>query len=214
MKPLLHRRFAPRVVRGRLARQIALCFALGAAAGEVVACALPLTVLHRDATATARIGAGTTFFLQPIDFSALVVGYVPEPHWLAPRSFEQRASWEHDKVALSQRFAARMLGRAGPLRLLPGVAPRAADVAVILPRVTYIEPGVFWTGPELVRDTDVHMTVAIVGFDGRLLEQIALRATVHPGYTRRASIGGRVRVAGDKLADLLLGYLVERCRAP
>jgi hypothetical protein len=196
----------------RRVRQLLLALAIvAAAAGSTSGCGSQLAVLRQ--TLPNPLAGQRAFVLAPIEFDAMVVGFVPEGAWLAARSPTQCESWEVDKVAMSNRFAAALARRAEPLALLPAVqreslAGGESQLYVVRPRVTIIEPGRFFGGFN-DRDTEVQMRVEVLDPWGRVVDEVALRTTVHATAVN-ASIGGRVRAAGARLGVLVADYLRAR----
>lgn len=150
-----------------------------------------------------------SFAVLPVDYAGLKIGTMTEADYVASKSDETKESFEGDKDAISEKFAAALVARANEQGLAVELASgRVAAPFLIRPHVDFIEPGspLMGLGP----NSEVHMRVVIETAEGKRLDVIELRHETPASSWATVSSGQRVREDAAAIGEALAEYLVRR----
>jgi hypothetical protein len=163
-------------------------------------CGTPWHVV-RQADPNPFLGA-RQFALQPVAFSNLVVGKIPESTYLERKDPKQQESWQADKQALNDLFA-KQLQRSlkGPGYVLTNQAP-----FTISPRVSRIEPGSY------AYPTEISLSVCLLDANGQTLDEVFFYQGVAFELIGGAASGQRIRTASQLLGHTVSAYLRKRTK--
>lgn len=189
-------------------RRNALLFLMLCFVGLLTACGHPWKVAVQ-AVPNPFYGQGR-FGVIPITFNNLTVGDKTEREWMSEKDGDQQSSWQEDKGAMNERFAAALIegGASEGVSVVRATGPQDAPW-LIRANVTFYEPGVF--SFVFNKDTVVKMTVQITDPTGRVLDEIFIERMSIANLANPSS-GGRARDAAAQNGKLLAKYLGLRVR--
>lgn len=194
-------------------RQFSLLAVLFAALA-LVACAPPYTVI-RQAIPNPFV-AMRSYSVEPIHFESLQISNVPEAQWMAGRSPESQNSYMVDRQAMVERFVERMTRRNPGLEIIAGPPP-SPQTFIIRPILEFMEPTrvrVTYNGRNMQThiETFARMRVQILNQAGQVMDEFIIMTTVEQSLFNPITfaLGGRFRVAADRLSDLTTRYLRDR----
>lgn len=168
----------------------------------VVACGPRWTVV-RQATPDPFLNH-PAFSVEPLHFEPTQVGGKSEAAYLATKDPQQQQTWQADKEAMSERFAAGLAEASDGLQVGGAAAPAGG---LVRPVVTFIEPG-YYAGIS-AGSTRVNMTVQILDAQKQVQDEIAISASIGANMVNSAS-GTRLRKAATELGKITASYLKTR----
>ena len=148
-----------------------------------------------------------TFYVEPVHFDPPFVGGKLETEYLAGKSPDQRDSWNVDKSETSSRYASSLISALGEPPAIRFIVQPAPGVFIVRPIIQFIEPG-FYAGL-VAAPTEVHMRVQILSSEGGIIDEIAIRSVIGSSLIYPSS-GGRMRAAGEDLAQVTAEYIRKR----
>jgi hypothetical protein len=164
------------------------------------ACGVPWTVV-RQAAPDPFVGHGQ-FMVEHLHFEQTRVGDKSEAEYAAGKQPEEQQSWQADKDAMADQFAAGLASEGEGVVQVGGPGG-----SIVRPTVTFIEPG-FYVGVAS-HPSEVDMDVQVLDPQGRLEDEIAIRVVVPASMTNPAS-GSRLRQAAERLGEIAAKYLKTR----
>ena len=184
------------------ARAIVGAVALAFTLGTLVACRSPYIVVRQ--ASPNPFASARSFTIEPISFESAIVSRKTESDWLAARSPAQRGSWDADKIAMTRAFDTALIHGATNVRVTNGPA-RGSDYVTIRPMIMRLEPGMFASGL-VAWPSWIVMRVQLLDPIGGVLDEFEIDTVVEPSIVH-PSIGGRMRIASDRLGALTARYL-------
>lgn len=174
-------------------------------AGLTTGCGPQVHVLHKSQTGS--LSGTTQFVLQPVTFESLQVGQMTETEYLAAKDDDARAAWGQTRMALSDTFATELSLQAQQGGIVMLVGEPSADQLVIVPTVSFIEPG-YYVGISQGA-SKVHMTLAIMTAKGEKLDELVLEHGT-PGSMTTPKIYDRVKYDARALAHFVAQHVATR----
>lgn len=184
------------------------------AAFALVACAPPYTVI-RQAVPNPFL-AMRSYSIEPMHFEQLQIGNMSEAQWMAGRSPESQNSYMVDRQAMVERYVERMTQRNPGLEIIAG-PPASPQTFIVRPILEFMEPTrvrVTYNGRTMQShiETVARMRVQVLNQGGVVLDEFVIVTVVEQSLFNPITfaLGGRFRVAADRLSDLTTRYLRDR----
>lgn len=179
--------------------------ALFAAVALTAACGKPYKVISQ-AEPNPFHGA-KKFVVKAVDFSGVRIGERTEKQYLADKSERQEGSFEGDKQGMNEAFFREVKETTAENEIAVERAPGDANTFVVVPIVTFIEPGFY--AAVVSHPSKVVMTLKILSPNGNTFDEIEIEHESRSTLTNPSS-GQRLRADAEWMGGVVGEYITAR----
>ncbi len=177
----------------------------------------PKWVVIQQASPNPFVGKTGDFSVLPVDFTGMKVGEKSEEQYLSAKDEKQKASFEGDKQAISERFQANLKETAGGEGITVKGAAGENKGFLVKAKVEFVEPGFYAVVASA--PSEIRMRVSIEGPDGKVLDIIELSHQTDSqsgfsvgGISTNPSSGGRLRDDAEWIGEAVAEYIISRVK--